>query len=101
MLVHAGPSSAPPRLGTVVTKRVGNAVVRNRAKRLIREAFRAVRTEWQPGLELVVIVRRPLFGLQLADVVAEWRDASKLLNQRYREAEKDRVNRESRLADEA
>jgi ribonuclease P protein component len=38
-------SSGGPRLGITVTKRIGGAVRRNRAKRLVREVFRRHRTE--------------------------------------------------------
>ncbi len=43
-----------PRLGLSVSRRVGNAVVRNRHKRLLREAFRLIRGEL-PDLDMVVI----------------------------------------------
>src|SRR5262245_49625925 len=42
------------RLGLSIGKVVGNAVVRNRWKRLIREAFRLSRSELPTGLDLVV-----------------------------------------------
>ncbi len=44
----------PTRLGLSISKRVGNAVVRNRWKRLIREAFRLQYASLPTGLDLVV-----------------------------------------------
>ena len=46
------------RLGLSVSRRVGNAVVRNRWKRLIREAFRLQRDQLPVGLDLVVRPRK-------------------------------------------
>jgi len=69
----------PCRLGITAAKRVGNAVVRNRAKRLIREAFRATGDQWHPGLDLVVIVKSSLTGLRLDDVIREWRSVEPAL----------------------
>ena len=50
-----------PRLGITVSRKVGNAVVRNRFKRRVRAWFRARRGELDAGLDLVVIAR-PLGG---------------------------------------
>jgi ribonuclease P protein component len=49
------------RLGLSVSRKVGPAVVRNRWKRLLREAFRLTRhlLPAEPGLDLVLIPRRP------------------------------------------
>lgn len=45
------------RLGLSVSRKVGGAVVRNRWKRLLREAFRLQRTQLPPGLDLVIVPR--------------------------------------------
>ena len=48
------------RCGFVVSKRIGIAVIRNRAKRRLREAVRLVYNQIAPGWDLVLIVRSPL-----------------------------------------
>ncbi len=45
------------RFGIVTSKRIGNAVVRNRAKRLIREVIRSNLTGLPQGYDLVIVAR--------------------------------------------
>ena len=47
------------RLGMSVSRKVGSAVVRNRLRRLYREAFRLTKTELPIGLDLILIPRGP------------------------------------------
>lgn len=64
------------------SRKVGNAVVRNRAKRVVREAFRATSDLFGNGIDLVVIVRAPLGDTRLGEVVDEWRAAAHVIGRR-------------------
>lgn len=48
------------RLGITAGKKVGNAVQRNRAKRLIRQAYRNVEIDLPIGIDLVIVARSHL-----------------------------------------
>jgi len=45
------------KLGIAVSRKVGNAVVRNRVKRQVREWFRTHRHLLRPGLQVVIVAR--------------------------------------------
>lgn len=69
LIVFACPNELPyPRLGLSVSRRVGKAVVRNRWKRMIREAFRLALGRLPPGVDLVV-VPKPQAEPRLAEVM--------------------------------
>jgi ribonuclease P protein component len=80
----AAPHAREPRLGITASRRVGNAVVRSRAKRLIREAFRATRELWPAGIDLVVIVKRATGESKLDSVIAEFVSAKPQIDKRLR-----------------
>ncbi len=59
------------RLGITVSSKVGNAVVRNRIKRLVREFFRRCRGELAAGSDILVIAKKGATNLSLSDVEKE------------------------------
>jgi ribonuclease P protein component len=56
------------RLGVTVSKKIGNAVVRNRVKRLIREAFRRNKGSFPGGVDLVVIAYKTVVMASCFDI---------------------------------
>jgi ribonuclease P protein component len=92
LLVAAQPASAErpkparARLGIVVTRKVGNAVARNRIKRVCRECFRMWPDLLPDGVDLVVIARQGADLLGLSDARAEWAGAARQLRRRAEEA---------------
>lgn len=59
-----------PRLGIAATRKLGNAVQRNRAKRLVREAFR--RHKPLDGLDIIVVPKREMLVVDSKTVEADY-----------------------------
>jgi ribonuclease P protein component len=78
---HQGPSASlgtrpVARLGLVASRKLGDAIRRNRAKRVIREVFRLNQPlHGGAGVDLVVIPRRELCDAPFTDIEKEFRGA--------------------------
>ena len=73
---------APSRLGVVATRKVGDATMRNRIKRLCRECFRLWPGFVPDGIDLVVIAREGASELTFGHVRDEWSRARSALLKR-------------------
>lgn len=60
ILAHAPNACSHNRYGIVTSRKLGNAVARNRAKRCIREAVRYWHPHLPPGHDMIFIARRPV-----------------------------------------
>lgn len=69
---QAGREGEPLRLGVITPRNVGSAVARNRARRLMREAFRVNQTRMKQPLTLVLVARPSIAGKGFSDVEKDY-----------------------------
>jgi len=66
------PPGAPSRVGVITSRRLGEAVCRSRARRLLREAFRLNQPSLAQPVDLVLVARPSIVGKSFADVAADY-----------------------------
>ena len=65
---HRLPDGAAPKLGVVTSRKIGGAIERSRARRLLRESFRQHQHELSRPVELVLVARPSIAGRDFAGV---------------------------------
>jgi ribonuclease P protein component len=74
VMVAARAEGGDTRLGITVSRRLGKAWVRNRARRLLRESFRRIPIEGAAAFDLVLIPKPEIVGRSQTEVDREYRD---------------------------
>ena len=70
-VIYVRPNGRPfNRLGITASKKIGNAVHRNRAKRLIRLAYRNAEIKLPVGVDIVIVARSPICEVKSQDYCA-------------------------------
>jgi ribonuclease P protein component len=64
--------AAPARIGITATRKFGNSVERNRARRLVREAFRKNKWLVPNRVDIVINVKRSLMGAAYRELESEF-----------------------------
>jgi ribonuclease P protein component len=79
LIANVAPRAAgqTSRLGVVTSRKIGGAVVRSRARRLLRESFRLHQAELGRPVDLVLIARNSIVGKGLAQVERDFLRALK------------------------
>lgn len=66
------PAGSPTRLGVITARRVGGAVARARARRLLREAFRIHQLALREPVDLILVAQPSIAGKGFADVERDY-----------------------------
>lgn len=71
------PEGSTSRVGIITTRKLGNSVIRGRARRLLREAFRLHRHWLITPIQAVLVARKGIVGLSQQEVNRDYLDALK------------------------
>lgn len=68
----------PSKIGVIASRNVGGAVIRNRARRLLRELFRLRQHEFRQAVAMVLVARNSIVGKAQLEVAEDFTRALRL-----------------------
>ena len=69
VLLYLPNESDQVRVGVAAGKSIGNAVQRNRAKRVLRAAMQVFLADLRPGFDIILIARKPVLKARSTDLI--------------------------------
>lgn len=68
-VIYIRPNGKPfNRLGITAGKKIGNAVCRNRAKRIIRQVYRETEVNFPVGIDIVIVARSAICNIKSCEL---------------------------------
>ena len=74
VILYVAPRTGPTDAAFVASRRVGGAVARNRARRVMRAAWRELGARVEAGLDVVFVARESIQGAKTQDLESEMRE---------------------------
>jgi ribonuclease P protein component len=74
VILYVAPGPGDGRTAFVAGRRVGGAVVRNRARRVLREAWRALSPSMPPETDVVIVARSGILRARTQELEIEMRE---------------------------
>ncbi|MBP9759063.1 ribonuclease P protein component [Candidatus Dojkabacteria bacterium] len=71
LLIHYGKNLLEPKFGIIVSSKIGNAVVRNKTKRRLREIIKANMTKFPINAEYIIITYPQIAKIEFSLLKAE------------------------------
>jgi ribonuclease P protein component len=68
LIIHPG-GETQSRCAVIAGRSIGKSVIRNRAKRLMREGFMAVQPQISPGWDILLYARRPIVMATFPEII--------------------------------
>ena len=69
--MYVAPGAGKSRAALVAGRKIGSAVARNRARRLLRAAWASLAPEVRAGFDVVIVARPEIEGAKARDVLEE------------------------------
>jgi len=77
LLIYSKSKNKNVKIGISVSKKVGGAVVRNRTRRLLREAVKPELCNLKPDFNIIIVAKQAILNKKLSEIAADFQNTLK------------------------